>query len=659
MTQREPSATPPDARPAPRASDHARVLAFPLVLAAIDLALRARTKGNANPHHWSLQDGAVYALGLGWSFASWLLFAAVVSHLTRGRGAARALVAFAMGSLGGLLFMLSFTYRATFDQSPSWQVLKWGLAEWRSVVQLARWQLNAGHAIVIPLVGAALVLAMPRTRAALAWPRSMARRLAATLALGAYVATSVLTLGVAGFQDPLPVDANSMAAVVQLGIAATTHEMHLVAPVRPVLAPAPPAHRPNVLLLVHESLRADGQLPGLDYPTVLDAHALAPFASTLPARRAEGYFVFPRARTNSTATESSVPTILAGIDPGGPALAFGRATSYFALGKATQAHTFLYSAQSYSFSHFDEFFFDTSLDVQKTGEDLSAVLVNDRGIDDAFAVDAAIAHLAELARSGTRFVGAVHFNATHAPGYPGPGVAFTPKDREDPGQYELAARYIDRQVERLLRALDDLGLAQSTVVASTSDHGEIIGPHHPVDRLGNFYEEVLRIPVWVRVPPAWMAEQPGWAQALDAWHDRNVQNLDVLPTLRDVLALGGDPALGPSELRGRSLVRPPPADDVIAGQSTCAYRQWALDGLYAINGRVKVIASNDRASAQVYDLDADPREEHDLWGEPGWRERVMPWLTRVVLAGEERRAACARAKSACPVDVGAAHAGAR
>jgi arylsulfatase A-like enzyme len=289
--------------------------------------------------------------------------------------------------------------------------------------------------------------------------------------------------------------------------------------------------------------------------------------------------------------------------------------------------------------------------VQKTGEDLSTELVNDRGIDDGIAVDAAIDHLAKLAGEKSFFVGAIHFNATHSPGFPGPGVAIQHRARDDEDQYAAAARYIDVQQRRIMEALDRLGLAESTIVIASSDHGENIGAHHPIDRLGSFYEECVRVPFWVRMPPAVAAEHPEWVSAIDAWRERNVQNLDVLPTIVDLLAMEPSSAQPLPALPGRSLVRMPAGENEVRGQSTCAYRQWALDGFYLVHDDVKVIVSSDGASMQIYDLKSDPKETRNLASEQAWRERAMPWIERALREGEERRAACKRVHGVCPVDV--------
>ena len=613
-----------------------RALVPPLTLLAVDLWLRRAAHGSASPRRWSRQDVAVYALGALFSIGSWQLGAELLSRRPRGDRARAGVLAIASLAAASL-FLASFAYRLELDQSASWQALKWSIAELRSVWMIARWIVGPWHVLALVGMGALFVVAL---RGRLAPLRATRGRLA--IALGAYGVLGALVLGAPGFQDPLPVDANAAAAFAQYGLASLTKVRHLVAPVRPTIPPQPARRRPNVLVLVHEALRADAVFGGLDYAT-LPARESAPFGVTIPARRAEGYHAFPFARTNSTATESSVPAILSGVDPGGPTDAYGRATSLWQLGKACGAATFLFSAQSYSFSHFDEYFLDANVDRYRTGEELSAELVNDRGVDDGVAVDSAIVELASLAARGAFFVGVVHFNATHPPGFPGPGVALRHAARDDVEQYVAAARYVDRLEERLINALDRLGLAETTIVIATSDHGEIIGPHHPTDRVGNYYEECVRVPLWIRLPPALERGHPDWARALDAWAGRGVQNLDVLPTVVDALALEGAPALA-----GQSLLRAPSGDDEVRGQSTCAYRQWALDGVYLVHDRVKVIVSSDVAHVQIFDLATDPHEARDLFADEAWRARATPWLLRALAEGQERRAACLRAGAACP-----------
>ncbi len=71
----------------------------------------------------------------------------------------------------------------------------------------------------------------------------------------------------------------------------------------------------------------------------------------------------------------------------------------------------------------------------------------------------------------------------------------------------LIARYyglvtqVDRSVGAILRTLDDLGLADNTLVVYTSDHGDMMGSHHMVEKCV-MYEEAARVPWLMRIPQA-------------------------------------------------------------------------------------------------------------------------------------------------------------
>lgn len=613
------------------------------LLVAIDLLLRLQIPNNASPTSWSLQDAGVYLLGALWSLASWYLLALGVGAALASRPRLRQATVISVAMSFGSVILLSFAYRLYYYQSPSWQVVKFVAAEPENTRRILLWNTHAAHVLGFAFFIALVGVLLSRATLWLAPPR--APRWAQGAVLAVYATNSALTLFTAGFQDPLPVEANSAAALAQFIVASTTRNRHLSAPVRPVIPPQPPRERPSLLLIIHESLRADAALPLPAYSEVaLDARQLSPYSARLPERRAEGFFVLPRARANASATEASLPTILSGLDLGGATDAFGRVHTVWSLGKATGAKTWLFSAQTYAWSHFDEYFFDHNLDLYKTGLDLAPAYVNDVGVDDIIPVERALAHIDELHRKGERWVGVVHFSGSHVPGYPGPGIAPDPDENR---RWRQAARYIDRAVERLLEGLLASPAAASTVIISTSDHGEPLESSRKIRRLGSYYEEVARVPFWVRLPPAFAASRPDWASHLDAWSKRNVQNTQVLPTIRDALLI--DPADEVDRfLFAPSLLRSPEGlPDLTSGQGTCAFRSWWQEGLYIVHDDRKLLLSNERASPELYDLTSDPRELRNLWGDPAERQRALRWATPHILAGQERTAACKRIGKNC------------
>lgn len=96
---------------------------------------------------------------------------------------------------------------------------------------------------------------------------------------------------------------------------------------------------------------------------------------------------------------------------------------------------------------------------------------------------------------------------------------------------------VDENVGRILNALDELKLAENTVVIFTSDNGFYLGEHGLGDKR-SAYEESMRIPFLVRYPKLGVKGKVV---------DEMVLNIDLAPTLLD---FAGVPI--PQEMQGRS-----------------------------------------------------------------------------------------------------------
>ena len=133
-----------------------------------------------------------------------------------------------------------------------------------------------------------------------------------------------------------------------------------------------------------------------------------------------------------------------------------------------------------------------------------------------------------------RFFLWVHFYEAHFPYARHPQYRFgdEPHDR-----YLAEVRYIDEQVGRLLARLDELGLADTTAVVFTGDHGEEFGEHGG-EAHGDLYPEDLRVPLLVHLPGAATRRIAG-----------EVRLIDVAPTIADLLGIAPPPSFD-----GESLV---------------------------------------------------------------------------------------------------------
>lgn len=159
---------------------------------------------------------------------------------------------------------------------------------------------------------------------------------------------------------------------------------------------------------------------------------------------------------------------------------------------------------------------------------------------------------------------------------------------------------VDAAGGRILDALDELGLADNTLVIWTADHGDALASHGGHFNKGCYLpEEVLRIPLAIRYP-----------EQIPAGHqsDALVSNLDFAPTMLDAAGTAFSQSVD-----GQSLM------PLLCGEGdgrealVCETNGHDDDviGRTLITSRYKYIATkNDRH--ELYDLEADPYELNNL-----------------------------------------------
>ncbi len=203
---------------------------------------------------------------------------------------------------------------------------------------------------------------------------------------------------------------------------------------------------------------------------------------------------------------------------------------------------------------------------------------------------------------------------------PLPGV---PTSREIAEYYGMVTA-IDDQVGRLMKTLDDLGLRENTIVLYSSDHGDMLGSQGA--RLKRKpWEESIRVPGILRWPGK---VAPASRNGLFFTH------ADFAPTL---LGMAGVPV--PRAMQGRDLSKP-----IVAGSATgpdSAFFQifgpFAGDGTSGgwrgVRTRTHMYARYQNQPWVLYDLQADPDQQHNLVGQPGaaavqakLEKRLQQWM---------------------------------
>lgn len=209
--------------------------------------------------------------------------------------------------------------------------------------------------------------------------------------------------------------------------------------------------------------------------------------------------------------------------------------------------------------------------------------------------------------------------------------------------YAAMIQSVDEGVGRMLRKLDDLGIAGRTVVIFTGDNGGLSvkeGPNTPSTSntplragKGYLYEGGIRVPLIVRWPGV---TRPGSVS------DVPVSGQDLYPT---ILEIGGTATAAGQVVDGESLVPllkgdGSPRRDALFWHYPHYSNQGGKPGAAIRQGNLKLIEWYEDGRAELYDLASDPGERRDLAAErpaevtrlrerlAGWRESVGAQMMR-------------------------------
>jgi arylsulfatase A-like enzyme len=287
--------------------------------------------------------------------------------------------------------------------------------------------------------------------------------------------------------------------------------------------------RPNLVLVVVDTLRADWTTP------------YGPRATTPELERWGRHgIVFERALAQSSWTKVSMASLMTslwprshgvlGVDDGLGAPAVTLAEALQAAGYRTygvQSNGWL--AQSFGFQQgFDRYAFPRS--AARDGP------LRSRAWPHADQVYTAAETLLDAHPSDQPFFLYLHFMDVHE--YAAPADVPRPESGAR-GAYLASIAWVDEVLARLRARLAERGLLEHSVLVLASDHGESFGEHASFGHARHVLSDVLHVPLIVRLP---FAAEPLRVPA-------QVRNLDIAPTL---LELAGLPV--PPGFEGESLL---------------------------------------------------------------------------------------------------------
>ena len=179
---------------------------------------------------------------------------------------------------------------------------------------------------------------------------------------------------------------------------------------------------------------------------------------------------------------------------------------------------------------------------------------------------------------------------------------------------------LDHHIGRVLRHLDETGLAENTVVLYSTDHGDFCGGHGLLDKHFCFYEDIARVPLLARWPgrlppgtvcPAYVSGAIDLARTLLA-----VAGVEAPASFdgHDLTALALDPGFRPRD---------------------AAYAQYfgTESGLYSCRmirrDRFKFVYHPVGDTDELYDLESDPGELCNLVHHSGYQEVLTSLKSRL------------------------------
>ena len=375
-----------------------------------------------------------------------------------------------------------------------------------------------------------------------------------------------------------------------------------------------PAHRPNVLLIVTESVRADALCSSPS--TGCKARFLD---AVVPERLSLG-----KLTTQSSGTFSACVVLWTGLPPDADFRTMHHAAVLWELAKKVGYRTAYIGSQNLRYDDFGAFLERAGLDVEASAMDLGNAPDPHIGANDENATARLVSFVHEVPE-GTPYFAVLHLSNTHWPYRVAPDLQpFTPHDASPVGDnaamhnhYLNSVLMQERTVADMLRQLRALPGWDDTAVVFLSDHGEQFREHGGLYHLTSLFEEQVRVPGFlVAGDDALDAAQKS---ALATWARRRTYSQDVNATVMDLLGvLDARPGFPfADQLTGRSLLRPATPDEPMVLMSTASGVWEPDDAKFGVMQGDMLAVRSAVGPWFCYDVRTDPFERLGKTSMPG------------------------------------------
>ena len=181
--------------------------------------------------------------------------------------------------------------------------------------------------------------------------------------------------------------------------------------------------------------------------------------------------------------------------------------------------------------------------------------------------------------------------------------------------YDSEIAFTDAHIGRLLRRLEELDLFSSSMIIFTADHGEAFQDHHILGHGGNLMEEMIRVPLIIKMP----GDGPVGVSP------RVVGLIDLFPTVLEAAGIAP-----PEGTEGRSLL----TRGLLHHHQRPVFSESVGGGSHrvVVDGGLKLVHRLDPEARFLFDLEADPGERKRL--RPGVKRERFEQLSSLLDAWE-------------------------
>lgn len=218
------------------------------------------------------------------------------------------------------------------------------------------------------------------------------------------------------------------------------------------------------------------------------------------------------------------------------------------------------------------------------------------------------------------------FSEYRETGYPIHGMSrnhLVPKEKlkKDIAVYYGMISMMDKYIGKILDKLDELGLADNTIILFTTDHGHYYG-HHGLTRKGAFlYEDLIKIPFIVKWP----------GKVKEGVVNSSLQSLvDVVPTFMNATG-----TKVPRTMTGLNQLDVWKGEvDKVRDHIICEnhHEPTLINQRTYVDERYKITVYYNREYGEIYDLVNDPKEIRNLWDDKEFAELKTELLLKYIWA---------------------------